>query len=187
MNLLLILSMCFVFDQSSLLRLLENDGIVGMVPLREGYVGTLKGDKGDDESALNNFEFTHLFVGRGDDETTIRKALVVGQNNLKQSFRAMTYHIKELPSIDAIKKIDSISGFEKLFGKTLEPRSGVGFDGIMRSTMSWMAFRVNSDGTVFVVSVLVRTVDNGDGERIDSTEIKSGVFRSTGSPPKLEE
>ncbi len=188
MNALLLFCFCFAAGKGELQELLDDDQAVGMVLLREGFIGSLKDDRDATESSLDHFEFTHVLVARNNIDGTAQKTLVVGEKNSQpERFRATTLHLKDLPSLGTIKKLKNISDFESIFGKAEGPRTGIRFDGATRSTMGWMGFTLNKDGTLLVVSVFLHTIDRGDGERIDTKNIRTGIFRPTGLPPKLED
>jgi hypothetical protein len=139
-------------------------------------------------------EFTHaLFNDRGvGNRSPAAPTLAIGVS-WKQAdgrpvlgSRAHATYQKTIPDFGELKTTRNIKDFQNIFGAFRGITDGWGSREEMHSSLGWLAFTIQKDGSIRVVHVFLHTVDNGNGWEIWKRDIKEGIFRPTGRPPKPE-
>jgi hypothetical protein len=181
----------------TLRELITNSTRSGTFLLNQGYRGKYTKiyeevpTPGEKNEAI---EFTHALFNDGGlgKRSVAAPTLAIGvswkqaDGRPVQGSRAHAAYKETIPEFGELKTMRNIKDFQNVFGTFRGITDGWGSHAEMHSSLGWMAFTLRKDGSIRVVHVFLHTVDYGSGWEIWKRDIKEGIFRPTGRPPKPE-
>ena len=184
----LTLAGCTTADQHAPVALAEAlaaHGRTGYVQLSETYRGDLQEvyrtgiAVGLDPSKPETLEFNHIdYQDRG--MGSMSKPVFTIMEGGRDTYTAPATYDKDLPSLETVKTLKTVGDFEKVFGESRGfSDAQPGEDGT-RSSLNWMAFSMQPDGSLRVVEVFLFTLIRGNDTSIEGETISEGIFKPTG-------